>query len=211
MNDGVLHVPHIQFLMQWEPNPVGNCLVIDCTSRSDTAHSQLSPFKLGPVKLWGGHVAKNVENAWQFSKVYPIHMDWNAPHLMDLEKWMAWASSGWSDHRAHRYPMGRCAQPIFSYWDGERLSYVEARKKIYVPLYATAVQKTALYHSLYETLRHNPHRTVVIKDFDVYPMDTTQYDWFDTVLDNPHRKCGHGFVLGAMLQGRPLPNLQRRT
>lgn len=29
---------------------------------------RLSPFFLGPVALYDGHVAKNVENAWQYSK-----------------------------------------------------------------------------------------------------------------------------------------------
>jgi hypothetical protein len=35
--------------------------------------------------------------------------------------------------------MGRGAKPEYSLWDGERLDYIEARKRIYAPLYARAV------------------------------------------------------------------------
>lgn len=38
---------------------------------------RLSPFFLGPVSLYDGHVAKNVENAWQYAKV----TKWFCPSL----------------------------------------------------------------------------------------------------------------------------------
>lgn len=38
--------------------------VINTTSRSTAWSSGLSPFFLGPVDLYWGHVAKNVENFW---------------------------------------------------------------------------------------------------------------------------------------------------
>jgi len=49
---------------------------IDTTSHS--AHdwsSGLSPFKLGPLSLYGNRGAQIFENAWQFAKLYPEHAD----------------------------------------------------------------------------------------------------------------------------------------
>ena len=34
----------------------------------------LSPFFLGPIPMYGGLEAKNMENAWQFSKVYTLYL-----------------------------------------------------------------------------------------------------------------------------------------
>jgi hypothetical protein len=30
----------------------------------------VSPFLLGPCPFYGGHVATNAENAWQYAKLY---------------------------------------------------------------------------------------------------------------------------------------------
>lgn len=39
--------------------------VVNTTSRGSGWEKGLSPFVLGPVKLYGDYVAQNVENAWQ--------------------------------------------------------------------------------------------------------------------------------------------------
>jgi len=44
--------------------------------------------------------------------------------------------------------MGRDAKPLYSYWDGETLTYVESRKKIYIPLYAKYIQKNSAFEKL---------------------------------------------------------------
>lgn len=49
---------------------------VNTTSRSKEPWSKgLSPFFLGPVTLYDGTSATNVENAWQFAKVYEEHLD----------------------------------------------------------------------------------------------------------------------------------------
>jgi hypothetical protein len=51
-------------------------MLIDTTSRSKTWTRGLSPFLVGPVEVdtgLGTYIAKNVENAWQYSKVYMEH------------------------------------------------------------------------------------------------------------------------------------------
>jgi hypothetical protein len=52
-------------------------VVINTTSRSSGWSIGLSPFLLGPVKLYGDYVSQNVENAWQYSKVYCQFTDEN--------------------------------------------------------------------------------------------------------------------------------------
>lgn len=44
-----------------------------------------------------------------------------------------------------RFPRGRGAKPLYSYWNGKKMSYIEARHQIYAPLYSNAVEKTIAY------------------------------------------------------------------
>lgn len=52
-----------------EPTPEGYRR-IDVTSRATDIFKTCSPFFVGPVFLYNEMTAKNVENAWQFAKVY---------------------------------------------------------------------------------------------------------------------------------------------
>lgn len=167
---------------------------INTTSRSKTWSRGLSPFFLGPVELWGGYVAQNVENAWQFSKVYPHQADSIGP----TQEWWRWATAGWADTRAHRYPGGKGAKPLYSYWNYKQLSYVEARKEIYIPLYAKVVQQTEAFRKL--KLEYQMSGDLTLWDFDAYDHRALGMSW-DDVINDDKRKCGHGFVLGMLLEG----------
>lgn len=112
--------------------------LIVSTVSADTP--ELSPFHLGPCDLYGGHTATNVENGWQFSKVYPEH--WDPGPGRPLESYWLWAASGWQDPRPRRYPFGRARKPVGSWWRGKLLDYITARKRIYAPLYAEQVTGT---------------------------------------------------------------------
>lgn len=169
-------------------------ILVDTTSKSKTWSVGLSPFHLGPLKLYDGHVAQNVENAWQGSKVYPQHMDMEGkPNKAYFE----WAQQLWADTWAHRYPMGKGALPNYSWWDGEELDYIQARKRIYLPLYAATVVKSDAYRELRDIARKEP---VVLWDFDAYDRKTLGMNWWD-VINDPTRKMGHGFVLAMLLEG----------
>ena len=65
----------IKVLSKFAKAPAGYA-VIDTTSRGGL-NSQLSPFLLGPVDLYLGYQAENMENGWQFAKVYKQHLDRN--------------------------------------------------------------------------------------------------------------------------------------
>lgn len=88
--------------------------VINTTSKDDKdIGKQLSPFFLGPVVLYEHKTAENMENAWQFSKVYKEFSDKNNKPTTE---YFAWAKRGWKDKFAHRYPYGKGAIPLYSYW-----------------------------------------------------------------------------------------------
>ena len=179
-----------------DPMPTG--LVINTTSRSDNWTKDLSPFLLGPVVVYPydePYASLNMENAWQFSKVYPVHVDGgNNPR----DGYWEWAKKGWADSYAQRYPMGKGAKPLYSLWRGEHLSYIEARRKIYGPLYGEAVRKTGAFQKLeelYETMGE-----IWLLDFDAY--DHRRYGMgYDEVIKCETMKMGHAFVLAMLLEG----------
>lgn len=168
--------------------------IIDTTShaRGKWSHG-LSPFFLGPVNLYGSYEAKNMENAWQYSKVYRIHLDDKGNPSDD---YFRWAVHGWSLTRAMRYPMGKGVVPEYSYWDGDKLDYIEARKRIYIPLYAAAVQKTEAWEELVS--RYKSEKDIYLWDFDGYDYITMGRS-LKQVVNDPERKMGHAFVLALLL------------
>jgi hypothetical protein len=170
---------------------------VDTTSRSPSDWQRdLSPFHLGPCRLYEGAVvpqSANMENAWQFAKVYRHHV---GSRGFPTQEYFDWARDGWTHRRAVRYPMGKGAVPEYSWWDGERLGYVEARKRIYVPLYTRAVVGTRGFARLRE--RYRELGTLVLWDFDGYDHHALGMT-LKEVMNDPTRKMGHAFVLAMIL------------
>ncbi len=167
-----------------------HCTVIDTTSASLNWTMGLSPFHLGPCPLYDGYVAQKMENAWQFSKLYAQHSDGLCNPT--AEYWR-WAQQGWSDMRAHRYPMGRGAKPVCSIWNGYRHDYISARKNIYCPLYCNAVKTTVAWQQLKALTQNNI--PILLLDYDGYQSDRSLHQ----ILHDPTRIMGHAFVLAMML------------
>lgn len=172
-----------------------NSTLIYTVSHSTNWSKGLSPFFLGPCKLYGGYTAKKMENAWQYCKVYAKHTDANQD---PTDAYWRWAKQGWADEWAHRYPMGKGAKPLYSWWDGQKLDYISARKKIYVPLYARAVKKTKAYERLKHIYNYSG-RVVYLWDFDGYDNEALGMSLVD-VLNDPTRTMGHAFILARMLE-----------
>ena len=172
-----------------------DAVVINTTSRSQDWSRGLSPFYVGPVDLYGGYRSINMENAWQFSKCYEYYL--NEDDSVG-DRYFKWAQDGWKDIKAHRYPMGKGVKPLFSYWDGEQLSYVEARKKIYIPLYSQAVQKTYAFGKLKRM--HAEGQSLYLWDFDAHSLEPGTFDYWD-LWDNPNIKVGHAYVIAMLLEG----------
>lgn len=169
--------------------------VFDVTTRGGK-YRPLSPMLLGPVPLYDGMFSQVMENAWQYSKVYPEHQHGG---------YWPWAAAGWANPRADRYPMGKGAKPLYSLWANDQLGYTEARGRIYLPLYAQAVrfhQLDLLMQLRGETVAWAERGAgdIVITDFDAYDHRALGYSWED-VINDPDRKMGHGFVLAMMIEG----------
>lgn len=168
---------------------------INTTSRSKTWSKALSPFFLGPVKLYDHYVAQNVENAWQYSKVYPQFVDDNQN---PTEDYFIWSNIGWNKSWADRYPMGKNTKPLYSYWNKQKLNYIQARKIIYAPLYANAVQNTQAFKKLQELANI---QDVWLWDFDGYDHKKLNMSYED-VINCSTRKMGHAFVLAMLLENQ---------
>ena len=170
-------------------------IVIITTSISKNWSKGLSPFFLGPCKLYDGYTAKCVENAYQYCKVYKQHTDMDGNPTAGYWKW---ALSGWANNWAQRYPMGKGAKPEYSLWLGEHLGYLDARKKIYVPLYSKAVRQSNAYKQLAALYQQNDD-VLYLWDFDGYDNEALGMSLID-VLNDPSRTMGHAFILARMLE-----------
>jgi len=172
---------------------------INTTSRSTNWTRGLSPFVVGPVDLLNGFTSVNFENAWQFSKVYKQHVGEDGD---PTDEYWEWAKKGWGDSWAHRYPMGRGAIPEYSYWVGEKLGYIDARKRIYIPVYSTAVQKTDAFKHLLKVSEQAAEvgKDLYIRDFDGYDLKKIGMT-YDDVINCESRKMGHGFIIAMLLDG----------
>ncbi|GAH62352.1 unnamed protein product [marine sediment metagenome] len=167
-----------------------NSIVVDTTSNSGQ-WSGLSPFILSAPP------AIRFENLWQFSKVYHPYMDKNGD---PTPTWFEWQLNGFNSDRAHRYPMGKGAIPEYSYWNGQKLGYIEARKQIYIPEYAKNVVLTDSYKRLEQLYRQydGEGKDLILLDYDAYDHNALGLN-LEQVLNNPRRKMGHAFVLIMLL------------
>lgn len=169
-------------------------VVVNTTSKAaNDWQRDLSPFHLGPCPLYNGHIAKVMENLWQFSKVYPHHVNQQGD---PSDVYWTWAKQGWADDKPHRYPMGRGAKPLYSWWDGKKLGYIDARKQIYGPAYAKAVVQTEGWKTLQNLFRASP--LIILRDYDGYDYSAAGMT-LSQVLNNPRKKMGHAFILAMLL------------
>ena len=163
------------------------------------------------MECYDALVSQTFERAWQCSKVFAGFADSSGN---PLPEWFAWRDRMWADasnddHMAIRFPAGKenanAKKTLYSYWkvDGEfkRLGYIDARKHIYLPLYAKAVVKTEAYRRLVE-LRDSGKNLMLI-DFDGYNPWHPHYGFtsYNDVIHCPLLKMGHGFVLAMLLDG----------
>lgn len=208
---------HVRIFAMRRPKPgclsAENWLVYNVTSTTKEKWcSEFSPFFLGPIELYRNpadgtmYTAKNMENAWQFCKVYGQFTD--ADGRSPSAAYWQWAVRGWNDTKPHRFPLGRKGvKPLYSLWEGKRLNYIEARKTIYAPLYAKYVEQTDAYRKLKELYEQHCYgkadgeeeRPMALLDFDGWDHLGQGYT-LEEVIDLPKPKMGHAFVLAGLLE-----------
>lgn len=175
----------------------------------DDEWGSLSPFHLGPCRTPDGVMFSNMENLWQYSKVYEDHLV-NSNSLFHGEigqNWYEWHLKGARSKQAHRYPMGKGEKALFTKWGDLRLSYISARKQVYVPEYAKLVIQQKMFKRLLKEYKKGAK--IVLRDYDTYDIRKAYPDaaqpWLKAI-SNENAKFGHAFViaLALMFHDRPL-------
>lgn len=247
------HGKNLKFTNPFYKNQVDDNLndyiVVDVTSRVTmdkafmSAHptyaKDISPFYLGPVELKDGTKANIFEHLWQASKVYPCHID--ASTGEPNNDYWAWRKK-WFDQpkvinkkesrRPHSLLGYKDNQALYSlyYEDGtyKHLSYVEARKKIYIPEYAKLIVKTESYKWLKGL--YDEGKKIALVDFDGYNyystkakeklynsylskcerngvaptkslIDFLRLNTMRDVINCAYTPAGHGFIIKMLLEG----------
>lgn len=163
---------------------------INVTSRGKDKFKNLSPFVTRPF-IYENITVQNIENFWQFSKVYKEHIKNNEI----TSEYYTWRNNGWSDKFAHRYPMGKGKVPEFSLYKENRLDYIEARKQIYFPYYSNSVINSLEFIELKQLYLDGIN--LAIRDFDCFKLKDKS---IEEVINDPSKKVGHGFVIYKMLK-----------
>lgn len=168
---------------------------MDVTSRSNTWGKHFSPFVAGPVDLYDGYRAFNIENAFQFSRVYAEYAGYDdkpAVHYWE------WAQKGWLNPRPIKYPLGVWSKHLYHWWNGKKLTNLEAQNQIFLPLYKKAITKTSAYARLKEM--YETGQDIYLIDFEGYDHRFLGKSW-DDVISNPDMPVGQAFALCMLLEG----------
>jgi hypothetical protein len=182
---------------------------INCCSSAPGDYKNLSPMRLGPFYYkteWEGATpsetikAENLENFWQFSKVWEGEDDTETNKPIDL--FFERRKSGWEQVKGQRHvkkgknPNGNRNIPLYSWWKGQKLLYQQAREAIYCPLYAAIVKETSAYKKIDKLLEEGYN--VQIIGFDGYDYESQNKTLAECFQDQT-RPFGHELVLCAML------------
>lgn len=173
----------------------------------------LSPFFLGPVTVPRVNGEKkrltfsNMENAWQFGKVYPHlgHLTDNSQDADLSEEYLAWRTKG-ATSAAQRYPAGKHKLPAFSVYGKLRLTYVAARKIMYTPMYAKLAMETDEFRELVKQYKRG--KNIVLFEFDA--IQEHNVESFHSIINNGRFKMGHSYVLRECMRNAHNPEWFRQ-
>lgn len=179
---------NVKFTNHWYTSQVednlANYVIVDVTSRilcdkkmmleHPSIHKDFSPFFMGPVVASDGLTAHIFEHYWQASKVFPCHVD-EQGNIKD-EYW-TWRKEWFSKTKVTDKSASRRPHSLLGYKDNdclysvyyngtswEHLSYVEARKKMYVGEYAKLVVNSDSYKWLKKLYEEG--KKIALVDFD---------------------------------------------
>lgn len=217
-------------------------VIIDLTSRNPdkTFARQVSPFYVGPITGPDGAHTETLEVFWQVGKVFPHH-DNNGQPSTDYFSYrdkMYKSKPGEIPKTLIRHPYREFGYDpddmlYWAWWDEkkqkyEQLSYLEARKKVYIPEYTKLVANSAALKELKKLLDEG--KKIALLDFDGFnyysetamkiryrayvlkckkekrPILKTEEDFTNikdmkSAVDFAFTPVGHAFVVKALLQG----------
>lgn len=135
------------------------------------------------------------ENRWEFSKVYEKVYDitqkvngkviWSHPketHITNGEindKYIKWREKGFKCEYAIKHPNGRehdneCLYTINSLCNREKLNYIDARKKFYLPEYCKLIKKQKSFKELKRRINRGEN-LLLLSDKGICPIDLGYY------------------------------------
>ena len=217
-------------------------IVINLTSRNpDKAFArQVSPFYVGPLQGPDGACCDSLEVYWQIGKVFEHHDNNGQPNeaYFAYREKMYGAKPGEIPKPVMRHPYKEFGYTpddmlYWAYWNAEkgeyeRLSYLEARKKVYVPEYAKLVANSDAMKYMKDLVDQG--KKIALLDFDGFnyyceeamkiryrayvlkcrtqkrPILRTETDFTDikdmkSAINFADMPVGHAFVVKALLQG----------
>lgn len=170
-------------------------LSLDVTSRSNNWGRDFSPFNLGPVDLYDNYWSYNIENAFQFSKVYAEYAGLNDE---PSQHYWEWAKGGWLNPKPIKYPLGAWSKHLYHWWAGKKINGIEAQNQIFLPLYKKAVINAPAFKKLKDFYNHSG-KDIYLIDFEGYNHRYLEQSW-DQVINNPDRPVGQAFALCMLLE-----------
>lgn len=149
-----------------------------------------------------GAVSYNLENWWQYSKLYdvdgPFDLNYgNLPRTFLLRR-----AQGLGDPKPHRRALPKAkGTPVASYFDARVFSYIPSRK-FYCTVYEALVIRTPEYQNLLQRLANGENLLVI--GYDGFDLPITN-EAVQQAYDDPSRPFGHELVLFTMLNGLRQP------
>lgn len=194
----------------------------------------LSPFHLRDES------GRIMENVWQFAKLYPsveaqrqpMSRRWQlqtiiwehgaethtggAPDHVPNDAYWAWRAKGMANKYAVRYPVGYHARHtcLCHVTDqGDKLDYIEARKRIYCEFYVRHGQHKQDFLEMKRMLGSGTDVQILDVDGPDFSLDYAPYDSISAndrgmimseecvrmLLHDTRKPFGHGFVIAALL------------
>ena len=159
-----------------------DAIIADVTSKAQDALAKLSPFYPHggiPVPNSEGYTATCVEAIWQGLKVFEMADIDTEMFRNDTMRNIKRTVRRFGKPLGHRYGVG----------SQELLSYIDARKRIYIPTYRWVLENKVMH--IIERLREvSKAKTVILLDYD------TNAD-----VDNPRKPLSHASLVKAYAEG----------
>lgn len=159
-----------------------DAIIADVTSKAQDALAKLSPFYPHggiPVPNSEGYTATCVEAIWQGLKVFETADIDTEMFRNDTMRNIKRTVRRFGKPLGHRYGVG----------SQELLSYIDARKRIYIPTYRWVLENKVMH--IIERLREASRtKTVILLDYD------TNAD-----VDNPRKPLSHASLVKAYAEG----------
>ena len=159
-----------------------DAIIADVTSKAQDGLAKLSPFYPHggiPVPNSEGYTATCVEAIWQGLKVFEMADIDTEMFRNDTMRNIKRTVRRFGKPLGHRYGVG----------SQELLSYIDARKRIYIPTYRWVLENKVMH--IIERLREaSKAKTVILLDYD------TNAD-----VDNPRKPLSHASLVKAYAEG----------